>query len=150
MCVRHTAEDRHVYMACSQMPCRIDSLLSAVAGWSVEHVQSSFSASYVAQGGAFRTLSKFCYMYMFAEMLTLSHVQCCRGITGSFKCTTSTGVFICDGDHESLDMHRCQCFKHRFCSDKCVGTYGFKTFGEFLTAPCSDRSGLSEIARNAS
>ncbi len=62
MCVRHTAEDRHVYMACSQMPCRIDSLLRAVAGWSVEHVQSSFSASYVAQGVAFGTLSKFCYM----------------------------------------------------------------------------------------
>ncbi len=57
---------------------------------------------------------------------------------------------ICDEDHESLDMHRCQCFKHRFCSDKCVGTYGFKTFGEFLTAPCSDHSGLSEIVRNAS
>ena len=43
MCVRHTAEDRHVYMACSQMPCRIDSLLSAVAGWSVEHVKQFLS-----------------------------------------------------------------------------------------------------------
>ncbi len=49
MCVRHTAENPHVYMACSQTPRRRDSLLRAAAGWLVSRQKALVQAfGYIA------------------------------------------------------------------------------------------------------